>query len=350
MKKLFILFLSMMTLPLLMFSQTHNNVRLYPKEDTLCYSNNLYLWIAGQSFTPVSYLWSDGSTTSSLQVTASGTYGVTVTGYLGNSQRLITLTKTKTLYILPKPEIVPSTPLWVCKLDTVRLSAVSGYSTIRWNNGFVGNNYEKVFTSLNTGGAVPDTLSVWYTASNGLCEVNSDTVLLRGIRRPEGLATPFCDVINLDTSGFIRCGIVLEFIYPVQYEVEFTNMADPNDIITYYPILGKRKIPLNILTPGNSYYVRTRAIINGVPYCWGSVCTISLMAPTQEQYVKEVSYYDFKTIKLFKIYNISGSLLFQREDTCFRREWLDNLPNQTYVVMTIDGENKPTFNKINNIK
>jgi hypothetical protein len=121
-------------------------------------------------------------------------------------------------------------------------------------------------------------------------------------------------------------------------------------VITYYPIIGRRNVPLSILTPGQSYYVRTRPIINGVPYCWSSICTISLIAPIQEQYVKEVPYYDFQGTKIFKIYNISGGFLFQREDSSFRREWLNNLPNQTYVVITIDGENKPIINKVNNVR
>lgn len=329
-------------------AQVHNNVRIDPKHDTICYGNNLSLWIAGQSFNPTSYQWSNGSTSPTISVTTSGTYTLTVTGYLGNSNRMITLVKTKDVFVTPQPTLTPTTPFWVCKFDTVRINAASGYSNITWCDGQTGPTFEKVFSSTG-GGAVPDTMSVWYTAQHGNCSTNSDTVMTRGIRKPEGLGGLFCGRTDMDTSQFVRCGIVLEYLYPNQYEMEFTDMNDTSSRVTYITQIGSRKAPLNILLPGYSYYVRTRPIINGQTFCWGDTCTLGIiMTPANFDNFEFMRTSEQKT---FQVYDMSGKFIFQRQDSRFDRYWLQDYPNQVYIIVTINENNMfEKSEKINQIR
>lgn len=331
------------------FSQVHNNVRIHPKEDTVCYNSNLNLWIAGQSFQPISYLWSNGSTAPTIQAITSGSYTLTVTGYLGNSSKVITLTKTKDVVVTPKPELTPTTPLWVCKLDTVRIDAVGYYNNITWSDGQIGQTFEHVFSSVGTGGAIPDTMSVWYTAQLPHCSTNSDTVMIRGIRRPEGLGGLFCGLTNMDTSQFVRSGIVLEYMYQNQYEMEFTDMNDTSSKVTYITQLGSRRAPLNILLPGHSYYVRTRPIINGQTFCWGDTCTLGIvMSPSNFDTWEFMRTSDHK---VFQVYDMTGRFIFQREGSIFDRYWLQDYPNQVYIIVTINENNMiEKSEKINQVR
>jgi len=313
------------------FSQTRNNVRIYPCEDTLCYNSQLYIWSAGQSFNPTSYLWSNGSTAPTINVTTSGVYSVTITGYLGSSNNQVQINKTKNVVVLNKPSITPLSETWVCKYDTVTLQADAGYTSYNWNNGQTNQIYSRQMSGSG-GGPILDTVSVWYTASLGsLCQANSDTIVIRGIRRPNGVGVYYEGRTNLNSTDSVPSGLVLTYIYVPQYEMEFTKVNDPNYIVTWITPIGTRKAPLNILDPGNNYYVRTRPIINGITYCWGETSLIGIL-PNQTP--RLITDYDmFYNLKTYMFYDISGRLVFEKQGYQYSYEWLNEYPNQTFIVV-----------------
>ena len=313
-------------------SNAQNNVRLSPQTDTVCYGTKLSLWIAGQSFTPLSYDWSNGATTPTINITSSGTYSVHVMGYLGSSYSLRSYVLTRTYVVKDIPKIDVMKGPWVCKMDTVVLSAEDGYTTYRWNN----NTTSKTFTRQmvgSGGGPILDTVSVWYTASMGsTCTVNSDTLVIRGIRRPNGVGVNFCG--KMDIKDSVPAGLVLRYIYPVQYEMEFTQINNPTNIVTYVTPITTNKAPLNILIPGETYYVRTRPIINNITYCWGDTCIIGVRATSNRfsaEYLNEP--------KKFSIFNIEGRLITEKEGYSFDDNWLKELPRELYVVVQYNSDN-----------
>lgn len=334
MKKIIYLFLIMMTANF-SFGQTLNNIRVYPLSDTICYSSDIKLWIAGRSFTPTSYLWSDGSTTPTISVTSSGTYTVTVSGYMGQSQRIITTTKVKNIVITPKPEIDPVSSTWVCAGDTVRMNAVSGYNTYTWSDGQTGYSFER--HTNQTSGNMLDTMSIWYTATYGDCSVNSDTIVLRSVEKPEALVSPYCGNLELRVTDTVNCGSVYEYIYQNQYEVEFTETTGFVNPITYITQIGSTNVPLSILTPGYQYSVRCRPIINNEVFCWGNTCEIGVTNLSTN--LTELNQND-NTPKVYKIYDMSGRYLTQRNGVKFDRTWLTEYNSQNFIVITLNSKNE----------
>lgn len=309
--------------------------KIYPKTDTLCYGETIYMNIPGNSFQPTSYLWSNGSTASTIQANGSGVYMLTVTGYLGNSSKLVTLTLMQEYDVLPKPSINPETATWVCKLDTVRLSADPGYASYQWSNGTSGQSFEKVFNVLG-GGQVLDTVSVWYTgfrtSRNYSCSVNSDTIVIRGIRRPDALTPRYCGATNLSLLDSVKTDLVLTYIWDPAYEVEFTDVSNPSNVITHTTAPGNRRVPLNMLQVGSTYDVRTRPVINGTAFCWGSTCQITV---TSSSKFGDLSLDDLSKSKTFRVFDMSGRFVFERQDVKFNQEWFLGMPEQIYAVMTL---------------
>lgn len=341
MKKIFLLSLFISLIFNQLSAQVHNNVRLFPKADSICYGTELYLWIAGNSFQPISYVWSTGDTTPTIQATSSGLYSLTVYGYLGNSNKDIVLTRYKYFTVMDKPIIDPITPTWVCKNDTVKLQVESGYDSYIWNNGSTNLIFERQMTGSN-GGQVLDTVSVWYTAfKNGLCEVNSDTIVIRGIRRPQGVAAQFEGRTNLTVNDSIKAALVLTYIYPPQYEMEFTKVNDPNYVVNWITPTTTRSVPLNILDANSPslelYNVRTRPIINNVTYCWGSTSTIGIVPTPRNNDVSFTNRNDITEPITYQFYDLGGRFIFERRDYRYNNEWLREYPNQFFLV--IEKEN-----------
>lgn len=325
------------------FSQTRNNVRIYPCEDTLCYNSQLYIWSAGQSFNPISYLWSNGSTAPTINVTTSGVYSVTITGYLGSSNNQVQINKTKNVVVLNKPSITPLSETWVCKYDTVTLQADAGYTSYNWNNGQTNQIYSRQMTGSG-GGPILDTVSVWYTASLGnLCQANSDTIVIRGIRRPNGVGYFYEGRTDLNSNDSVPAGLVLTYIYVPQYEMEFTKVNDPNYLVTWITQVGTRKAPLNILDPGYNYYVKTRPIINGVTYCWGETSLIGILPNSNPR----VSNFNSQTREesIFNFYDIAGRFIFEKKGFDFNNNWLLEYPNQLFIITEINGNNISTYKR-----
>jgi len=325
-KKAYLLIVFMILCFTNVFSQ--NNVRLHPTNSTLCYNTELYVWIAGQSFTPTSFLWSTGETTPTINATQSGLYTVTVTGFVGNSCHIRTYTKSRNYTVLNKPKVNLLTEAWVCKPGTVEMYADSGYSSYEWRDG---NNNQFVNQLFNASGGQPrlDTLKVWYKASlNNLCEAYSDTVVLRGIRKPNGVGVFYCGKLDLNINDSVAAGLVLEYLYPIQYEMEFTNVNDFNDKVSYITNAGNRNAPLNLLQSNSTYFIRSRPIINNVTYCWGDTCTIGIISnlKTLNDYVNSDKPH------LYRVFSINGLLLFEKNSLFFDKEWMLNFPNGLYVI------------------
>ncbi|HET7433613.1 MAG TPA: hypothetical protein VFN10_02750, partial [Thermoanaerobaculia bacterium] len=97
---------------------------------TFCQGGSVTLNASGGG----TYLWNTGATTSSIVVTQSGTYGVTVTNANGCSATPAPITVT--VNPLPAaPAITANGPTTFCAGGSVVLTASSGYSAYRWNTG-----------------------------------------------------------------------------------------------------------------------------------------------------------------------------------------------------------------------
>ncbi len=309
-----------------LFAQNPNNVKLMPDVANVCSETNLYVSIPGNSFSPTSYLWNTGATTPSILITTSGTYTVTLTGYVGNSNQLRTLVRSNSYTVKAQPTITPITDIWVCKGETVQLQAEGGYDSYVWNNGTNGTVFNKTFTL--GGGNTPqlDTMTVNYTSTiTGVCSVKSESLVIRGIRKPKGVGQFYCGRTNLSLNDSVPAGLVLEYLYPVRYDMEFTDLSDPTNVIYYVTQPGQLKAPLNILEVGKSYSVRTRPLINTWTFCYGDPCTIGVSSTNR--LMGEVN-----SMKTFRVMDLSGRILVEQKAEFFDREWVRSFPSQVFVI------------------
>ncbi|HEX7708971.1 MAG TPA: FG-GAP-like repeat-containing protein [Thermoanaerobaculia bacterium] len=109
-----------------------------------------------------SYLWSTGATTQSIAVTASGSYGVTVTNAHGCSATSAATSVTVS-EAAPTPSISASGPTTFCEGGSVTLSAPAGY-TYLWSNGA---------TTQSIAATASGSYSVTVTNANG-CSATSE--------------------------------------------------------------------------------------------------------------------------------------------------------------------------------
>lgn len=308
------------------YSQNNSNIKLMPDAADVCKSTTLYLDIPGNSLVPTSYLWSTGATTSTINITSSGIYTVTVTGFTGGNNRPRTVVLSNAYNVKPQPKINPLTDIWVCKDETVVLEAESGYDSYVWNNGTNGTLFSKTFTL--GGGNTPqlDTMTVDYTSTiTGVCSVKSESLVIRGIRKPKGVGQFYCGRTNLSLNDSVPAGLVIEYLYPVRYDMEFTDLSDPTNVIYYVTQPGQLKAPLNILEVGKSYSVRTRPLINTWTFCYGDPCVIGVSSTNRM--MGEVN-----SMKTFRVMDLSGRILVEQKAEFFDREWVRNFPSQVFVI------------------
>ena len=228
------------------------------------------------------YLWNDGSTTSSISVNQSGTYEVTIT----NSFFTCTTSSTSNAVEVEvfdasyEPAITADGPVTVCKPGYVPLHADSGFSDYLWSTGATSQAVNVLMNGLQQG-PVLDTLTVYLTVTlNNNCSFTNNTgIVLRSIRQPH-LRAADCGNFNLTTGDSIKSDLVLSYdnIIP-QYEFEFEETTNPGVLWTH--VSNNRWCNLSDVSPaieaGKFYNVRVRAIIGGTPYCYGNYCQIGIV-------------------------------------------------------------------------
>lgn len=145
---------------------------------------------------PLTYLWSDGSTNSSLSGLGGGTYTVTVTDASG-----CTVTETVTVNVIPDVFVSAGTDQTVCSGDVVYLSGTASAGTApynySWSNGSTNQNQ-----TINP--TATDTYSVTVTDANGCTASSNVTVTV--IDYPVVTVSPNADICygsstSLQASG-----------------------------------------------------------------------------------------------------------------------------------------------------
>lgn len=342
-------------IPFTLFAQ--NSVRIVPNRTNVCENTTISISSPGNSFVPQSYLWNTGASTQSIVINTSGTYTCSVTGTRqGRNGGTITVTVSQTYNILAKPTINVVKGPWVCRFDTVMLSSTSGYNNYLWNDGTNLPTYTSVRDSVYSGPQL-DTSVVWYTASiPGVCSLNSDTLVIRGVRAPNGVGSFYCGKTNINPNDSIPAGLVLDFLYPTQYEMEFTQVSNPTNMFTYFPPIGSRSTPANLLIPGELYSVRSRVIINGWTFCWGISCDVAVSSSNKNDGGVAI-FPGFNEMtqttnveKTYTIITTTGQIVSSNKSVYFDQNWLNDLTSGIYIVNVFDGQNYQSFkiNKSNN--
>lgn len=138
-----------------------------------------------------SYLWSNGATTQTINVTSSGTFTVTITDANGcsNTSSAVNTTEINN----PVPVISAGGPTTFCDGGSVTLSA-SGGSTYLWNTGSTA-------TSIN----VTQSGTYNFTAFNGTCSAVSSDIVVNVLAAPNVTAnasqTNICNGQSITLTG-----------------------------------------------------------------------------------------------------------------------------------------------------
>ncbi len=129
-------------------------------DDIISCSGETVVLDAGSGF--VSYLWSTGASTQTIEVSTSDTYSVIVEDGDAN-----TFDDAITVTINPTPTVTLGDDISVCTGESVELDAGSGFSSYQWSTGATTQTLV-----VNT----PDTYSVTVTDANGC--VGADEILV----------------------------------------------------------------------------------------------------------------------------------------------------------------------------
>jgi hypothetical protein len=246
---------------------------------TLCPGQSVDLIAKGRrSYS--SYSWNTGETTPKITVNQSGTFVLTVTNSLGGCS--FSADATVDINVLDngyQPAITALTPAIVCQPGFVTLGADAGFSNYTWSNGGSAQT-TTILMDGSGGGPVLDTTTVYLTVElNGLCSFSSAGFVVRSIRQPE-LRPAFCGNYGLTLADSIQSGIVLSYITDPQYDFEFEETTAPG--ITWNYLSDSRWVTLSSVSPllevNKFYNVRVRGVVDGVPYCYGNVCQIGVVA------------------------------------------------------------------------
>lgn len=236
----------------------------------------------GQFFS--SYSWNTGANTRNITVNQSGDYTLTVTNSFGACSTSTSATVNVEVFDQGyQPAINALSPLTVCKPGFVQLGADPGFSAYNWSTGATSQNISVLMDGLQQG-AVLDTLTVYLTVSlnGGQCSFSSAGTLLRSVRQPELIST-FCPNLNLTLADSIKSGLVLAYLSTPQYEFEFEETTAPGTTFTHTSSTRWCKLAdvTPALQPNKFYLVRVRAIVDGIPYCYGDPCIIGVTAAPQ---------------------------------------------------------------------
>ncbi|MFI5219641.1 MAG: T9SS type A sorting domain-containing protein, partial [Bacteroidia bacterium] len=241
----------------------------------LCDGQTVDLTANGGNFFS-SYLWSTGATSQTITVSTTGDYTVTISQLLSGCSSSATQ-HVEVFSLSTDPKFTWNGPLTFCKPGSVTLTADPGFPNYLWSTG---ETTQSITVTLDgSGGPTLDTVSVYLTlVINSTCSFTSVPVVIRSIREPE-LMPPFCPNFNMSLSDSIKTGIVLAYngIKP-KYEFEFEETTNPGTLWTV--ISNTRWLKFSNVIPslqvGKFYNVRTRGIVDNVPYCYGDPCQIGI--------------------------------------------------------------------------
>jgi gliding motility-associated-like protein len=161
-----------------------------------CNTQSIALTAAAEG--AASYLWSTGATTASINVTAAGTYTVTVTGSNGCSA---TATVTITGNSAQPSVVITGNAVLTCTTQSATLVAaatVSGTASYLWNTGA---------TTATISVTAPGEYSVTVTDSSNGCSVTQSVTVAQNIAPPavniSGPTTLTCNTtsVTLNASG-----------------------------------------------------------------------------------------------------------------------------------------------------
>lgn len=109
-----------------------------PPADTISYSPSLTICdgesatLTGPTGAGYTYLWTNGATSSSIQVTTSGAYGLVIT----NADGCILVLDPVTVTVIPKPDAIISGESYICDNGCIMLKAPSGVGySYKWFDG-----------------------------------------------------------------------------------------------------------------------------------------------------------------------------------------------------------------------
>jgi hypothetical protein len=232
----------------------------------------------------LNYNWTNGATTQSITVNASGIYGITASNVAGCSTNSSTVAVT----VNPAPVAsISSTSTALCQGSNLVLNAPANATTYAWSNGA---------TTQNVLITAPGVYSLTLTDANG-CSASASTTIVNGINPvatiAAGGATTFCSggsvVLNAagGTSFLWNNGATTQNITvntPGNYSVMVTNAAgcsamsnatmvnvlqSPNAVATAYG-------PTTFCQGGSV----TIATSGGATYAWSNGSTAQSILPT----------------------------------------------------------------------
>ena len=166
------------------------------------------------------YLWSTGATTQTINVTAAGSYTVTITDGLGCSN-----SSTVAVSVNTRPTVTVSGSATVCAGQSVTLTAVGG-ATYLWNTG-VTTNTLTVTPSANT------TYSVIGTNVAGCSDTATFSVVVDAIPTMSGTPTitnAGCGLSNGSITGVSIVGTGLTYNWTNSANVSVGTTADLSNV------------------------------------------------------------------------------------------------------------------------
>ncbi len=245
----------------------------------LCPGQSVTLTANGGQFFS-SFDWSNGATTRNTTVSQTGDYTVTISNNFGScnatSSATVHVEQFDAGYV---PAIIADGPITVCQPGYINLHADSGFTNYLWSTG----STSQAVSILMDGTQAPilDTMTVTLSVTiNNLCTfTNTDGVVIRSVREPK-LGTNYCGNFGLTATDSIRSEVVLTYLnFAPQYDFEFEETSNPG--VTWNYLSNTRWCNLANVTPAiqaNKFYnVRIRAVIAGIPYCYGAFCQIGVV-------------------------------------------------------------------------
>jgi hypothetical protein len=261
---------------LFLFFPTPNATITASGPTNLCDGQSVTLTASGGNIFST-YTWNTGQTGTTITVNSTGNYTVTVQNLSGCSSQASQQVNVYGSSNLPK--ITASGPTTFCFPGSVTLTADAGFSSYLWSTGETTQSITVTLYGSGVGVPLLDTVTVSYVVTvNSSCELQSDPVLVRSIRKPR-LVNAFCPNYNLSLSDSIKTQIVLPiFGVPAEYDFNFEETTNPGTTWTVHST--SRWLRLADVTPalqvGKFYNVRIRGVVDGVPYCYGNPCSIGI--------------------------------------------------------------------------